>query len=971
MLENKATKLVEKIDIPKLRLWFVWAMLFLLPSIISIISFNYFKEEYLYFYKTDLINSSVEKLKSYNQSIIPENFIENRLDSIKKINTNQSTESLKANIDTILCGESLLCMFFDKDNNNSLTIKSPKAANITSINFLKTSIANLLKASSSNDKNEIKKAQNQLALRMQVFFKTPTPITLSFNKVSLNFSVIHEGELYFSLIKFEKPSKDYSTLFIVMKGKDFSFKKMLGSLHERFPEAKIVFKEIDINKSLEEEMSISVEPSFYSGLKQDKKGIFILAPASLRFIRHVLHGGSAYLNSRFGHLIPFIEFSIPIDEGIEQLKKIEKTINYIALVIIVLSAIYFLHISLFGLNQNWKFKSKIIVLFIISAIFPFSIFTLGIYSIENFNLFISKMSVEHHANVKLQFSSLELENYLTEIETNLKNHVDNLAKCLDKTGLKRDEFSNILSKIEEEIPLSKEIILLNDPIPDDLKPLISSKETNQIIKSIPERLSKELLDDETETILKTIPAKVLEVTNEDEIQNREAQDYIYVANHKISSTEINLSLLNTGELNPLLSREITTWYILLQLHKLKTQKLSGIFCAKFEPKPILSFFLKKYYSRNGFSEIKYNYEINYAFLPIEKSGNAEIWIDYNSISKEDQDICLKDPKTRQFSFKNRTIITKRNQKVPHLAVAIIKELHSFNEKSFIIKTILCIILYLLLIIIFSNKLLEAIIIEPVLLLASNANAIAQGEENWDTEIKSGDEFEELNNNFKNLVSGLQKRNLLKSYVSEDAFSNIAETEEINLKPSGEYLEATIVFSAIKDYDKLTKPITPQESLKLLSNFMSIAEEVTKEFGGSIDKIIGDTIMLVFRNNPTLPSHALRAAKASLMLIEKVKKADLPELYTGIASGKVISGKIGSYSGKLDFTVIGNPVNLAARFKAESKKGTKQTGIIISGITIGLTKGKTKVNFLRRVKIKGKTRQYNIYELVGIREDNLV
>ena len=185
MSENKATKLVKKIDIPKLRLWFVWAMLFLLPSIISIISFNYFKEEYLYFYKTDLINSSVEKLKSYNQSIIPENFIENRLDLIKKINTDQSTESLKANIDKILCGESLLCMFFDKDNNNSLTIKNPKAANITSINFLKTSIANLLKASSSNDKNEIKKAQNQLALRMQVFFKTPTPITLSFNKVSL------------------------------------------------------------------------------------------------------------------------------------------------------------------------------------------------------------------------------------------------------------------------------------------------------------------------------------------------------------------------------------------------------------------------------------------------------------------------------------------------------------------------------------------------------------------------------------------------------------------------------------------------------------------------------------------------------------------------------------------------------------------------------------------------------------------
>ena len=149
--------------------------------------------------------------------------------------------------------------------------------------------------------------------------------------------------------------------------------------------------------------------------------------------------------------------------------------------------------------------------------------------------------------------------------------------------------------------------------------------------------------------------------------------------------------------------------------------------------------------------------------------------------------------------------------------------------------------------------------------------------------------------------------------------------------------------------------------------MSIAEEVTKKNGGSIDKIIGDTIMLVFRDNPKKESHGLRAARASLELVEKAQKIDLPKLYTGIASGSVISGRIGSYSGKLDFTVIGNPVNSAARFKTESKNGTEVTGIIISGTTVGLMKGRAIVKFLRRVDIKGKQRKYNIYELLGIRE----
>ncbi len=251
-------------------------------------------------------------------------------------------------------------------------------------------------------------------------------------------------------------------------------------------------------------------------------------------------------------------------------------------------------------------------------------------------------------------------------------------------------------------------------------------------------------------------------------------------------------------------------------------------------------------------------------------------------------------------------------------------------------------------------------------MALNAKNIAKGDEEWNTEIKSGDEFEELNNNFKNLVTVLKERNRLKSYVSEDAFSDIKESENLNLLPGGEYMEATIVFSALKDYEILSKQITPEESIQLLSKFMSLAEEISKKYNGSIDKIIGDTIMLVFRNNNNLPSHALRAAKASLELVEKAKRADLPQLYTGIASGRVISGKIGSYTGKLDFTVIGNPVNSAARFKAESKKGSEQTGIIISGTTIGLTKGKAKVKFLRRVAIKGKSRKYNIYELIAVR-----
>lgn len=701
-------------------------------------------------------------------------------------------------------------------------------------------------------------------------------------------------------------------------------------------------------------------------IERRKNNLYILAPASLRFSRHILHEGTAVLNPKFGYLFPFIEFHIPIEKEINKLKKIEHKIRYISLFFSLISAIYFLHISLFGLNPNWKFKSKIIALTIISSIVPFSIFTLGIYSLEVFNRFMSKISIEHHTDLRLQINSLEIENYIKKIESDLNKYAHLLSEYLENPNLKADDFSNLLSEIAKTIPLTKEVVVLN-PFPENLKNLISKDERNTIINTIPERTSNEILDEQNQTILLKIPAAVLKYANEENIQSREAKNYFIVAGQKIDSTEINTSMLNTGNLNPLYSSEIISWYIMNQLNMNNSSKLFGVFCAIFEPRPILSFYYKKsYLAPKGFREQTDNYEINYSFLPIEGSGYAKIWSGSGKISNEDKEISLNYSQSGQLHFKDRTIITKHNQRIPHLAVAVIKELYHYNDRDFIIKTVLGIFFYLLLIIYFSNQLLDTIFVEPVMLLASTTKSIAKGGEEWNTEIKSGDEFEDLNNSLKNLVTGLRERNILKSYVSEDAFSDIEGSESLKLSPSGEYMEATIVFSALKDYDKLSQQLTPQESIELLSKFLSIAEEAAKHYGGSIDKIIGDTIMLVFRHNPALASHGLRAAQASLELVDKAKSANIPNLYTGIASGKVISGRIGSYSGKLDFIVIGNPVNLAARFKTESKNGTEQTGIIISGKTIGLTKGKAIVRFLRRVSVKGKARQYNIYELIGMR-----
>ncbi|MBP5469381.1 MAG: adenylate/guanylate cyclase domain-containing protein, partial [Candidatus Riflebacteria bacterium] len=638
-----------------------------------------------------------------------------------------------------------------------------------------------------------------------------------------------------------------------------------------------------------------------------------------------------------------------------------------ALIIIIFSAIYSLYISLFNFNKNLKFKTKIILLTLLSSIFPFSLFSFGIYAYQKYNRVITETSIKQQAEFELNFVAKDLELYLMEIESNLSDIAQTLSKDLTNSDFKPSALLERLNDIADEKPISKESIFLN-PVPKNLKIITAG---NQINKSFDNRLSKEFFEEMTNNDIGNLPNTILPYLQEDYPKDREAKDYFEIAGQKVISYDIGKSLVNSGKFIVFDQAIGTSWINSQQLRNTETNKVIGLLMTKFEPRPILSFFFSKRYNRarKSFKEVKEkdNYEINYSFLPIEKSGTASIWDGRGIISSEDRNKCLKNLQNNELHFKNKTIITKENQNVPFLSVAIIKELQPYNETKFILNVFIANILYLSLIILFTSNLLDFIFVEPVMKMALNAKNIAKGDEEWNTEIKSGDEFEELNNNFKNLVTGLKERNILKSYVSDDAFSDIEESESLKLLPGGEYMEATIVFSALKDYDKLSHEITPEESIELLSKFMSIAEEVTKKYNGSIDKIIGDTIMLVFRNNKNLPSHALRAAKASLELVEKAKQANLPQLYTGIASGRVISGKIGSYTGKLDFTVIGNPVNSAARFKAESKKGITETGIIISGTTIGLVKGRAKVKFLRRVPIKGKSRMYNIYELIGIRE----
>ena len=463
--------------------------------------------------------------------------MEEQLNIVKKLNADLPAENLKNKIDEILCGESLFCFFFDKAIDKTINIKSSKCDKILNNipnTFIKRNIKNILDNSALGNDNTIdskalKKDRLKFGNLLQNLFKSITPITIIPNKISKNFSVLCGGELYFVLCLFDNPVKSNLGFFAVVRGREFSFHKMLEKLHKRFPEIRIIFKDLDVEKTYYN------QEKFYSGIKNSSKGLYIISPTDLKFSRHVLHGGSESLIEGYGHLMPFIEYRIPTERYNENQYKKNKAIRFTALILIIISGIYFLHISLFGFNDKFSFKSKIMSLALTAAIFPFSVFTIGIYSIENYNRFIEKTAIQQHAETEIQLTTQELEQYLTEIEAIVSEKGIQISNLLSDQDLKPSTLLDYLDEIGKEIPASLEILYLK-PM---LKNLESISYRNKIIKKFPERISESILNEEEDSLSNILPSTLMKaLADKKSKENKERLDKLEIGKEKIDSLSI-------------------------------------------------------------------------------------------------------------------------------------------------------------------------------------------------------------------------------------------------------------------------------------------------------------------------------------------------------------------------------------------------------------------------------------------------
>jgi len=206
------------------------------------------------------------------------------------------------------------------------------------------------------------------------------------------------------------------------------------------------------------------------------------------------------------------------------------------------------------------------------------------------------------------------------------------------------------------------------------------------------------------------------------------------------------------------------------------------------------------------------------------------------------------------------------------------------------------------------------------------------------------------------------RSVFNRYVSPVVVSQILERRE-NLELGGQEVTGTAFFSDLKDFTALSEKLPAREVVAFLNEYFSLASAAILENGGLIDKYIGDAIMAVFGAPIPSRTHAAQACAAALELRFHLAAAGRPAWATriGIHSGPMVVGNIGSPQ-RLDYTAIGDTVNLASRLEGANK--LYGTSLLVSEAVVREAGDGFESRELDLLAVKGRRQVLRVYELLG-------
>ena len=263
--------------------------------------------------------------------------------------------------------------------------------------------------------------------------------------------------------------------------------------------------------------------------------------------------------------------------------------------------------------------------------------------------------------------------------------------------------------------------------------------------------------------------------------------------------------------------------------------------------------------------------------------------------------------------------------------------------------------------------------QPVLELAAAARNVEKGSYDTPVKIDQQDELGLLAGAFNRMMRGLAERDKVRSLLGMVVSPAIAErllSREATL--GGEEREVTVLFSDLRGFTTFSESRPPKEVVGILNDYFTRMSAAIEAHDGVVDKYIGDGIMALFGAPVAHEDDAGNALAASLAMQEALEVMNrslaarsLPPLRMGIgiATATVVAGNLGSPN-RLNYTVVGDGVNLAARLEGLCKADALNASIIAAETTIHRSKRHFTVKPLGSTPVRGKAEPVAVYAVLA-------
>jgi class 3 adenylate cyclase len=243
------------------------------------------------------------------------------------------------------------------------------------------------------------------------------------------------------------------------------------------------------------------------------------------------------------------------------------------------------------------------------------------------------------------------------------------------------------------------------------------------------------------------------------------------------------------------------------------------------------------------------------------------------------------------------------------------------------------------------------VIQPVKEIGLVCSSVTQGDFDKRVSISNTDEIGELGNTVNTMVEGLYERFKLSKYVSTSTIQSLRGSEK------GQRVPITMFFSDIRSFTAFSENNTAETVVNHLNNLLTVQTELIMEYGGDIDKYVGDEIVAMFSGEDSELSACRAAMEIQQTLRSQSSSYGGLSVGIGINTGEVILGMIGSEQ-RADYTVIGDNVNVASRLC----DAAKPFQIIISNNTYKKVGDNFSTSGPYRLRVKGKDQYLRVYIL---------